>query len=62
MDRLIYENSSKYSSPLNKFKSYFSDRLDEFIEDSKLRINVDYFFKELSGENSLDEIEDEDYD
>ena len=55
MDRLIYENKAKYFSPLNKFRSYFSDRLDEFIEDSKLRINVDYFFRELSGNEDFDE-------
>lgn len=58
MDRLIYENKSKYYSPLNKFKSYFSDRLDEFIEDSRLRINVDFFLKELVDDNNdIDEDE-----
>ncbi len=38
MDRLILDNEDKYEEPLNRFLIQVSSRLEEFINDSNLRI------------------------
>ena len=38
MDRLILDNPDKYEDPLNRFLLQVSSRLEEFINDSNLKI------------------------
>jgi hypothetical protein len=40
MDRLIIDNIDKYEEPLNRFLLQVSSRLEEFINDSNLEINL----------------------
>ena len=40
MDRLILDNEEKYEDPLNRFLFQVSSRLEEFINDSNLKIEI----------------------
>jgi len=40
MDRLILDNEEKYEDPLNRFLFQVSSRLEEFINDSNLNIQI----------------------
>jgi hypothetical protein len=42
MERLMLDNEEKYEEPLNRFLIQVSSRLEEFINDSNLKINFDY--------------------
>ena len=54
MDRLKQENSEKYEQPLNNYLLQLSSRLNEFISDSHISINMDEYEKEF-----IDELEKE---
>jgi hypothetical protein len=40
MDRLILDNEDKYEEPLNRFLLQVSSRLEEFINDSNLNVEI----------------------
>ncbi len=56
MDHLSRRNRTKYELPLGHFVRHFSGRLQEFIEDSHIKVNVDQFLNELHN-NTEDENE-----
>lgn len=51
MDHLSRRNRTKYELPLGHFVRQFSGRLQEFIEDSHIKVNVEHFLKELREDN-----------
>lgn len=51
MEHLMRRDRNKYELPLGHFIRHFSGRLQEFIEDSHIKINVDQFFEELKSDS-----------
>ena len=49
-DFLTEDNPDKYLAPLDKYFEYLSSRLDEFISDSHLKINVNHFLEKMEEE------------
>ena len=56
MEKLIIDNPSKYEQPLNKYLLLLSSRLNEFIVDSQIRINIQHW------EDLLTKAEEDDND
>lgn len=54
MDRLTNENPSKYSQPLDTYLLQLSSRLNEFIRESQISINIDQYEKKLLDEMTED--------
>ena len=52
MEHLMRRDRNKYELPLGHFIRHFSGRLQEFIEDSHIKINVDQFFEELKSDSN----------
>lgn len=51
MDHLSRRDKMKYELPLGHFVRHFSGRLQEFIEDSHIKVNVEHFLKELQEDD-----------
>lgn len=55
MDRLMMDNKDKYEQALGTFLLQLSSRLNEFISDSRIKINPQEFEKEMFEELNYSE-------
>ena len=53
MESLILDNQQKYEEPLNRYLIKLSSRLEEFIHDSSIKINVSEIENVLANDNEL---------
>jgi hypothetical protein len=53
MESLILDNQQKYEEPLNRYLIKLSSRLEEFIHDSSIKINVSEIENVLMSDNEL---------